>query len=136
MSAQQIPLGASAPLELEVLITTADPALDLTTVTGVSFSVRREYDQQTVTWNGTASGPPATSTRLTATHTFASGGADVPCLGPYEVTPILATPAGSIPCSTVPVFVVPLSRYEPNVPGQLPTPAVSYAQLALGGQPT
>lgn len=114
--ATQVPLNIGAPNTL--IFPIAEIAgLDLTTVTGVSFSVQAP-DGTTTSWTATI---PATvpvtqgqyanlagnanpvPTLLFAQHTFASS--DCTQLGVYLVAPQLTVSGGTVPCYSRPLNV-------------------------------
>jgi|ERR1017187_8329365 hypothetical protein len=94
LSVPTVPLGVSAPVVLTYPVTSAVGALDLTTVTSVTFTVLKP-DGSRVTWTGTTSGI-TTATLLTATYAFT--GTECNIVGSYQVRVNLITSGGSTPC--------------------------------------
>jgi len=87
--------GARAPEALAVTITSGQSNLDLTTVSGVTLLVRDSAGVER-TWNATLSG--LSSAQLTATHSFAADGTDVPTATEYRIMPQLTVPGGVRRC--------------------------------------
>lgn len=73
-------------------ITQGASGVDLTTVTGISFTVTRP-DGSTTTWTGSIQAG-ATKTALTALYAFALG--DTAIAGLYTLRPVLLVPGGSV----------------------------------------
>lgn len=87
--------GAKAPEALAVVITSGQSNLDLTTVSAVSLVVRDSAGVER-TWNATVSG--SSVAQLTATHSFAADGTDVPTATEYRIMPQLTVPGGVRRC--------------------------------------
>jgi hypothetical protein len=98
----QLQVGMRGPAALGVTITAADPSLDMTTVTGVTLTMRRS---NRTTASLYCSISLATTTSLLATHIFIAG--DLPVSGPYQFDPVLVVPSGIIPGTTINLFVAP-----------------------------
>lgn len=87
--------GAVAPEALAVVITSGQSNIDLTTVSAVSLIVRDSNGVER-TWSATVSG--SSIAQLTATHSFAADGSDVPIATEYRIMPRLTVPGGFRRC--------------------------------------
>jgi hypothetical protein len=93
-SVPTVPIGVAAPVVLTYPVTSSVGALDLTTVTGVTFTVVKPNGSR-VTWTGSIVGD-TTATLLTATYPFTGTECDI--VGGYQVRVNLITAGGSTPC--------------------------------------
>lgn len=87
--------GAKGPEALAVTITRGKSNLDLTTVSAVTLVVRDSLGVER-SWTAAVSGQ--STAQLTATHTFAADGSDVPTVTTYRVMPHLTVPSGVRRC--------------------------------------
>jgi len=85
VSIPDIPINPTANESFAVDISGVTAGLDMTTVTAVSFKVKKPNRMDELNW--TASIVSASSTSLRARHTFSGGEFDV--VGTYRIVPIL-----------------------------------------------
>lgn len=78
-----------------MVITSGQSNLDLSTVSAVSLIVRDPNGVER-TWSATVSG--SSTAQLTATHSFAADGSDVPVATEYRIMPHLTVPGGVRRC--------------------------------------
>lgn len=97
-------VGMRAPTTLQITVTPSDPSLDLTTVTAVTFTMRRS-NKTIVTL--AANILSASKSQLVAGYMFNSNGQDLNVSGPYQFDPQLTVPGGFINCESVPMMVQP-----------------------------
>jgi len=94
MSIKYVYSNPQPPETLTVNVTPGAGGLNLSTVTGVSFSVRTPDTNADVTW--TAGIISQTATTLQARHTFNSGtSGEAVTPGTYRVMVLLAVPGGT-----------------------------------------
>jgi len=90
-------VGALSPEAFATIVTTAEPMLatvDLSTVSGVSFAVRKP-DGTTATWTGAIVNPPApTASAIEVAHPYLNG--DLDQVGCYSVVVVLTVPGGTV----------------------------------------
>lgn len=104
----EVPWGVTTGA-LEMVITQDDSGLDLSTVTGAVFNVRRA-DGTTTTWSAVIT--QQSTTQLTLTHVLQAGDCPVGVAGIYSIEPMLTVPAGPWPCLARPLHVV--DPYSPS----------------------
>lgn len=85
--------GAKAPEAYVLNVTPGESGVDLNTVSAAAFSVRLAGGTET-SW--TAATSNQTSSTLTLTHTFDTGGAETAQIGTYVVYAILTIPSGTV----------------------------------------
>lgn len=102
-----IPTNTGPPVVLPYVVNSGLSGVDLTTVTGATFNVRRP-DGSTVQWTGTIQSG-ATTGSLTALYAFNAG--DVSVAGTYTIQLVLNVPGGTLPV-TPPAQLVVTSQFS------------------------
>lgn len=107
MSLPKVPIGIGPPNVLRQPITAPFGALDLTTVSAVTFRVfRPDGVEVTPAWIGSIAAGPA-STSMVALYAFAGTEfASATEDGDWRLSAQLTVPGGSVPCESRPLRVV------------------------------